>query len=245
MLLIPAIDLKNGKCVRLVQGRMEDETVYSDNPVAVAQGWEAKGANMLHLVDLDGAFAGAPKNLEVIQGILKTVKIPVQLGGGIRDIETIEKLLDLGINRVILGTIAIKNPQLVAEACKRFGGEKIVVGIDGKDGKVAIHGWAETSEKTTVELGLEMKAMGVVRTVYTDISRDGMLTGPNVPSSKEMAEKTGLKVVASGGMSSLQDIRDLLAVEEFGVDSIILGKALYTGAIQLEEALVLTEKEGK
>jgi len=241
MLLIPAIDLMNGKCVRLVQGKKENETVFSDDPVAMAKKWEAKGAKMLHLVDLDGAFEGLPKNAKIIEEIVKTVNIPVQLGGGIRNIETIENLLNLGLNRVILGTVAIENPALVAEACQRFGGDKIVVGIDGKDGKVAIHGWEDTSKKTTVELGLEMKAMGVERTVFTDISRDGMLTGPNVESTKEMAEKTGLKVVASGGMSSLDDIKDLQKVESFGVDSIILGKALYTGAIKLEEALALVE----
>lgn len=240
MLIIPAIDLRNGKCVRLVEGKLEQETVYSDNPVAQALAWQDKGAEFLHLVDLDGAFAGVPKNLEVIKAIVQAVDIPVQLGGGIRVMETIDALLEAGLNRVILGTVAIKNPQLVKEACAKYPG-RIVVGIDSKDGLVAVEGWAEASSRTAVDLALEMKSYGVERIIYTDVSRDGTLQGPNLEATKQLAEATGMKVVASGGVSSLADIRDLMAVENVGVDAVILGKSIYTGAIELEEALELVK----
>ncbi|MDA8233448.1 MAG: 1-(5-phosphoribosyl)-5-[(5-phosphoribosylamino)methylideneamino]imidazole-4-carboxamide isomerase [Clostridia bacterium] len=236
MLLIPAIDLRGGKCVRLVEGKVENETIYSHEPVEQALKWQDKGARMLHLVDLDGAFAGRPKNLDVIKEIVRAVDIPVQLGGGIRTLETIEMLLEMGINRVILGSIAIYKPDLVKEACSRYA-DRVVVGIDAKDGLVAIEGWESTVDKTTVDLALEMKEAGVKRIIFTDTRRDGTLKGPNVESTKELAEKTGLKVVASGGVSSLDDIKALKEIEPLGVDSVILGKALYTGAVDLEEAL--------
>lgn len=241
MLVIPAIDLRNGKCVRLVEGKIENETIYSDNPAAMAGKWEGLGAKFLHLVDLDGAFAGKPKNSEAVKSILGTISIPAELGGGIRDIDTISMYLDMGINRVILGTAAIANPKLVEEACARFGGERVVLGVDAKNGMVAIHGWDSTVTKTAVDLANEMKQLGIVRIIYTDISRDGTLTGPNLESTREIAVKTGLKVIASGGISNLDDIIAVKTLETYGVDSVITGKALYDGRLNLEEALAATE----
>lgn len=240
MLIIPAIDLRSGQCVRLVEGKLDQETVYSNDPVAQAKTWEDLGAKMIHLVDLDGAFTGSPQNLEVIKKIIKAVKTPVELGGGIRDLDTIKMLLELGVQRVILGTIAIYNPDLVREACALYG-DRVIVGIDGKNGKVAIEGWESTVEKTVVDLALEMKKLGVTRVVFTDVRRDGTMKGPNLESTRELAEKTGLKVVASGGVSSLADIKNLKALEPYGVDSVIMGKALYTGDVKLEEALTVAE----
>lgn len=240
MLLIPAIDLREGKCVRLVEGRLEQETVYSDDPAAMAVLWQTQGARMLHVVDLDGAFAGAPKNLDVLREILAAVKIPVQVGGGIRSMETIENLLEMGVTRVILGTVAILDPELVSEACKRYG-EAILVGIDGRNGQVAIEGWGLTVEKGTIELALDMKSLGVKRIVFTDIRRDGRLKGPNLEATGQLAKETGLKVVASGGVSTLNDLRSLRDMENLGVDAVIMGKALYSGAIDLGEALAVAE----
>jgi phosphoribosylformimino-5-aminoimidazole carboxamide ribotide isomerase len=240
MLLIPAIDLREGKCVRLVEGRLDQETIYSDNPASMAALWQEQGARMLHVVDLDGAFAGAPKNLDVLKEILNAVKIPVQVGGGIRNMETIERLLDMGVARVILGTVAILDPELVSEACKRFG-EAILVGIDGRNGQVAIEGWGLTVEKGTVELALEMKSLGVKRVVFTDIRRDGKLQGPNLEATGQLAQATGLKVVASGGVTTLDDLRSLRDMESLGVDAVIMGKALYSGAIDLRLALAVAD----
>lgn len=242
VLIIPAIDLKDGKCVRLYQGRKEEATVFSRDPVAVAKAWEEAGARLLHLVDLDGAFSGVQKNVQVIKEILKEVKIPVQLGGGIRSLETIERLLDQGISRVILGTSAIENPRLIEKACALYG-ERIVLGLDAKDGRVAIQGWEEQVTKTYLELAEEMKNLGIQRVIFTDIKRDGTLQGPNLESTRQLAEKTSLKVIASGGISSLDDIRNLLALEPYGVEGAIVGKALYTGSIRLEEALALAQGE--
>ncbi|MDD4237338.1 MAG: 1-(5-phosphoribosyl)-5-[(5-phosphoribosylamino)methylideneamino]imidazole-4-carboxamide isomerase [Desulfotomaculaceae bacterium] len=242
MLLIPAIDLREGKCVRLVEGRLDKETVYSDEPAAMAALWQLQGARMLHVVDLDGAFAGAPKNLDVLKEILAAVEIPVQVGGGIRSMETIESLLGLGVARVILGTVAILNPELVAEACSRYG-EAVLVGIDGRNGQVAIEGWGLTAEKGTVELALEMKNLGVKRVVFTDIRRDGRLQGPNLEATGQLAKKTGLKVVASGGVATLDDLRAIRDMEHLGVDAAIMGKALYSGAIDLRRALAVAAGE--
>lgn len=240
MLLIPAIDLREGKCVRLVEGRLDEETVYSDDPSAMAALWQDQGARMLHVVDLDGAFAGAPKNLDGLKEILSAVDIPVQVGGGIRSMETIESLLGMGVARVILGTVAIVNPALVSEACERYG-EAVLVGIDGRNGQVAIEGWGLTVEKGTVELALDMKKLGVKRVVFTDIRRDGKLQGPNLEATGQLAQETGLKVVASGGVSTLNDLRAIRAMESLGVDAVIMGKALYSGAIDLREALAVAE----
>ncbi len=238
MLIIPAIDLREGKCVRLVEGRLDRETVYSDNPVAMAILWQSQGAEMLHVVDLDGAFAGAPKNLDVIREILKAVDIPVQVGGGIRNMKSVELLLETGAARVILGTAAILEPQLVAGACDRYG-EAVLVGIDGRSGRVAIEGWGVTVDKGTIELAREMKELGVKRVVFTDIRRDGTLKGPNVGAIGELARDTGLMVVASGGVSTADDLRALKKLEPFGVDSVIMGKALYAGTVTLSEALAI------
>ncbi|MHB9094250.1 MAG: 1-(5-phosphoribosyl)-5-[(5-phosphoribosylamino)methylideneamino]imidazole-4-carboxamide isomerase [Eubacteriales bacterium] len=242
MLVIPAIDLRNGKCVRLVEGKLENETIYSDNPAEMARKWEGFGAGFLHLVDLDGAFAGQPRNAEAVAAILKAVSIPAELGGGIRDIETISAYLDMGINRVILGTVAISNPKLVEEACRQFGSERIVLGVDAKDGMAAIHGWDSTVTRTAVSLACEMKELGIERIIYTDIKRDGTLKGPNIESTKEIAAKTGLAVIASGGISSLDDIRAVKELEPFGVDSVITGKALYDGRLDLADALRICEE---
>lgn len=242
MIIFPAIDLREGKCVRLVQGKLDQETIFSDNPVEVAIQWEAKGAEFLHLVDLDGAFAGKPQNLEVVKKIIAATSIPVQLGGGIRSLEVIEEILAAGVTRVILGTVAIGNPKLVEAACQKFPG-KIVLGIDSKDGKVAVEGWDITSERESVALALEMKEMGVERIIYTDIKRDGMLTGPNLESTKDLAERSGLKIIASGGISSLEDIIEVKKLEPVGIEGVIVGKALYTEALKLEDALKVARGE--
>lgn len=236
MLIIPAIDLRAGRCVRLVEGRPEQETVYSRDPVAVACRWQEQGAKWLHVVDLDGAFAGVPKNLDIIKEILAGVDIPVQVGGGIREIDVVDRLISLGVSRVILGTAAVLKPQLVAEACARYG-DSVLVGIDGRDGRVAVEGWGVTVEKNTVDLALEVKAMGVKRVVFTDIWRDGTLRGPNLPATAELARATGLKVIASGGVSNANDLREIKKLEQYGVEAVILGRALYAGAVSLKEAL--------
>ncbi|WP_407313039.1 1-(5-phosphoribosyl)-5-[(5-phosphoribosylamino)methylideneamino]imidazole-4-carboxamide isomerase [Desulfosporosinus sp. SB140] len=238
MLLFPAIDLKEGKAVRLLQGRMEDSTVYADDPVEVAKGFERQGASHLHVVDLNGAFTGEPVNDEVIRKIVGSVSLKVQVGGGIRTLERITELLDLGVERVILGTIAVKNPQLVAEAARCYG-ERIVVGIDALGGWVAVHGWAEATEMQAINLALAMKDVGIKSVVFTDISRDGMLSGPNIESTVHLAQKSGLAVIASGGISTLADLRHLQAEHLKGVsiEGAITGKALYSGAFTLQEAL--------
>jgi phosphoribosylformimino-5-aminoimidazole carboxamide ribotide isomerase len=243
MLVIPAIDLRNGKCVRLVEGKIENETIYSDEPAEMAKKWEGLGARFLHLVDLDGAFAGEPRNAHAVKAILNALSIPAELGGGIRDMKTISFYLEMGIKRVILGTAAIANPKLIEEACREFGGDRIVLGVDAKDGMVAIHGWDATVTKTAVELAQEMKHLGVERIIYTDINRDGTLKGPNLESTKEMAVETGLRVIASGGISGLNDILAVKELEPFGVDSVITGKALYDGRLNLADALKVCEEQ--
>ncbi|NLK50951.1 MAG: 1-(5-phosphoribosyl)-5-[(5-phosphoribosylamino)methylideneamino]imidazole-4-carboxamide isomerase [Syntrophomonadaceae bacterium] len=243
MLVIPAIDLREGRCVRLIQGRLDKEIVFSDNPVEVAIKWEKMGARWLHVVDLDGAFAGSLRNLESIKGILSKVNIPVQVGGGIRTMETVRQLLGMGVNRVILGTTAVAQPDIVRQAVAEFG-ERIMVGIDGRDGKVVIEGWDKTAEKGILELGREVEALGIQRIVLTDIRRDGMLKGPNVEGTREMGLACNLKIIASGGISSLEDIRSLKALEPYGVEGVIIGRALYSGVVVLEEALAIARAEG-
>lgn len=237
MLVIPAIDLKAGRCVRLAQGKPDQETVYSDDPVEIALRWEREGAQYLHLVDLDGAFEGASRNVGPVRDILERVGVPAELGGGIRTIGSIAKLLSLGLDRVILGTAAVSDPDLVRRALERFGPAHIVVGIDARAGRVAIKGWGEEAELFAVELAGKMQALGVGRVIYTDIARDGMLVGPNVEATRLLAQASGLKVTASGGVCSLEDIRQLRALEPFGVDSVITGKALYEGTLDLRAAL--------
>ena len=241
MIVIPAIDLKEGKCVRLEQGLMERDTVYSDDPAAQALVWEAKGAELLHIVDLDGAFAGEPKNRGAIEAIVKALKITTQLGGGIRDLATIEAYLGMGIGRVIIGTAAQRNPELVQEACRKFPG-RIVVGIDAKNGMVAVQGWAEVTGVTAIDLAKKFEGFGVAAIVYTDISRDGMMKGPNIEATRNLAEAITIPVIASGGVSALRDIENLMAVEAAGISGAITGKAIYSGAIELSEAIALTKR---
>jgi phosphoribosylformimino-5-aminoimidazole carboxamide ribotide isomerase len=241
MIVIPAIDLKEGNCVRLEQGEMNRDTIFSDNPAEQALKWQEAGAELLHLVDLDGAFAGIPKNKAAIEAIIKAIRIPAQLGGGIRDIATIEAYLSLGLSRVIIGTAAQRNPELVIEACQKFPG-RIVVGIDAKNGMVAVQGWAELTDISAVDLAKKFEDCGVAAIIYTDISRDGMMGGPNLEATRALAEAISIPVIASGGVSSLKDIENLMAIEASGVTGAITGKAIYTGAINLREAIDLTKR---
>ena len=241
MIIYPAIDIRGGRCVRLTEGRFDAETVFADDPAEMALKWAGLGAEFLHLVDLDGALAGEGKNVPVIERILQSVSIPVQLGGGIRNLETIEKLLSLGVTRLILGSAAVKNPHLVEEACKKYPGH-IAVGIDAKNGDVAIEGWGKGSGVAATELAKKMAAYGVVTIIYTDISRDGMLSGVNVEATAALARSCGVPIIASGGVASLEDIRRVKAVESEGVQGCIIGKAIYTGAVDLKAALALAKE---
>lgn len=239
MILYPAIDIKNGQCVRLRQGQFHDEEVYSHIPSNVAALWESLGASHIHVVDLDGALAGHSVNEEVIKEIVQKVHVPVQTGGGIRTISDVEHKLRLGVERVIIGTKAVESPQFIRELIKSFGPEKIVVGIDAKNGMVATEGWEKVSSHDAVSLALKMKEMGVKTIVYTDISKDGMLCGPNIERTKEMVEATGLDVIASGGVSCMKDLDDLSRI---GVNGVIIGKALYEKRISLKQAIKEYEK---
>lgn len=226
MKVIPAVDIKKGRCVRLSQGIANQETVYSDDPVAMACHWDEEGASLIHVVDLDGAFEGQPANLEIVKKIIYNSSVDIQVGGGIRNLKTIEQYVNAGAYRVILGTIAQKEPQFVAKACKEFP-EKIIVGIDARDGNVAVKGWVEVSDQRATDLAKSLESYGVSGYIFTDISRDGMLKGPNTKSVKEFAENTRLPVIASGGVGTLKDIGDLLALEPEGIEGVITGKALY------------------
>ena len=238
MKLFPAIDIRGGKCVRLLKGDFDQETVFSDSPAEMAAQWESQGAEFLHLVDLDGARAGKPQNLATVKAILEKVKIPVELGGGIRTLDHIEEVLNLGVRRVILGSVAVHDPALVKAACEKYG-DRVVVGIDAKDGMVAVEGWAETSNLEAPVLGKMMADAGVKTIIYTDISRDGTLSGVNVEATVEMARRSGLEVVASGGVKSIEDIRALKAYEKEGIAGAILGKSLYMHTLDLKEALAV------
>lgn len=242
MRIYPAIDLRNGKCVRLTEGCFDKETVFSNSPAAMAAKWQGAGAEYLHVVDLDGAVAGVSRNMEAIKSILDAVNIPVQLGGGIRSMENIENWLNIGISRVILGSAAVRNPQLVAEACQRYP-SRIAVGIDARDGYVAVDGWEKSSNMKAAELARQMAAYGVAAIIFTDISRDGTLSGVNVEATAEIAACSGVPVIASGGVASLEDIRRLLPYAKKGISGCIVGKAIYTGALQLEEAIRLAGDE--
>jgi phosphoribosylformimino-5-aminoimidazole carboxamide ribotide isomerase len=233
MEVIPAIDLKGGKCVRLYQGDYSQETVFSDEPVSVALQWQSLGASRLHLVDLDGAARGELCHLPLITEIVKGIKIPVQVGGGIRQLATIEQLLEGGTRRVVLGTSAVENPGLVREACRRFG-EAIIIGIDAREGYVATRGWQKKTNITAFELVQQMAALGVRRFIYTDILRDGTLTQPNFEAIAELISKTELPIIASGGVTSVSHLKRLF---QLGVEGVIIGRALYTGDVRLEEAL--------
>ncbi|MCC7006868.1 MAG: 1-(5-phosphoribosyl)-5-[(5-phosphoribosylamino)methylideneamino]imidazole-4-carboxamide isomerase [Ottowia sp.] len=237
MLLIPAIDLKNGQCVRLKQGDMDQATVFSDDPAAMARQWLTSGARRLHLVDLDGAFAGKLKNEAVLKAILAEVgdEIPVQLGGGIRDLDTIERLLDGGLSYVIIGTAAIKHPGFLQDACSAFGGH-VIVGLDAKDGKVALEGWSKITGHDVIDLARQYEHYGVEAIIYTDIGRDGMLQGINVEATARLARATKIPVIASGGLASMQDIDALCAIESEGVVGVICGRAIYSGHLDFAAA---------
>ncbi len=238
MILFPAIDLKDGQCVRLKLGEMSEATVFNDDPAAQAAAFEAQGFTYLHVVDLNGAFAGKPVNGAAVDAILARVKMPVQLGGGIRDLATIEVWLSKGIRRVILGTIAVRDPALVKEACRRFPG-RIAVGIDAKAGRVAVEGWAETSDLTAIDLARRFEDAGVSAIIYTDIERDGVLKGLNLPATAELARATSIPVIASGGLASIEDVKALMRPENRLLEGAITGRALYDGRIDPREALAV------
>jgi len=238
MILYPAIDLKDGACVRLVRGEMDAATVFNTDPAAQARSFTAAGCQWIHVVDLNGAFAGKPVNAEAVSSIVAAAKVPVQLGGGIRDMATIEQWLERGVARVILGTVALRNPALVKDACKQFPG-KVAVGIDARGGYVAVEGWAETSQVTALDLALKFEDAGVAAIIYTDIDRDGALGGPNVEATAALAEAIGTPVIASGGVASLDDLKALKARAASGISGVISGRALYDGRIDLAEALAV------
>ena len=236
MLIIPAVDIKNGKCVRLFQGRLDSETVFSDDPAAMAKRWENEGAEIIHVIDLDGAVEKSPKNLNSIERIIESVEAYIQVGGGIRTAKTAKMYLDLGVKRVIIGTEAIKNPNFVKDACKAFP-DQIVVGIDARDGLVAIEGWTETTRIKAVDLARRFEDCGVAAINFTDIHRDGMETGPNIEATRRIAEAVSIPVVASGGVSTIEDIKKLMPLEAVGVVGVITGRALYSGSLSLKEAI--------
>lgn len=242
MLIIPAVDIKGGRCVRLLQGREGSETIFSDDPSAMAGRWEAEGAELLHVIDLDGAFRKSPQNVEAIKRILDRVRIPVQLGGGIRNMETISMFLDLGVSRVILGTEAIRNPRLVEQACQAFPG-KIMVGIDARNGMVAIEGWTQTTQQRAIDVAKVFEENGLAGIIFTDIHKDGMQTGPNIEETKRIAEAVSTPVIASGGVANINDIKALAGLEPHGVVGIITGRALYAGTLELKEALEVAQGE--
>jgi phosphoribosylformimino-5-aminoimidazole carboxamide ribotide isomerase len=233
VLILPAIDLRNGKCVNLVQGRAGEETIFSDQPVKMATQWQQDGAEYLHLVDLDGAFGAESDNLHIVKEIVEVLQIPAQLGGGIRTMERLESVLELGVTRAILGTAALKNPSLVEAACREYG-SRIAVGIDAKDGMVATEGWLDISEKPALAFAKEMEDCGAQTIIYTDIKSDGMLQGPNFETTRAIADAVSVNVIASGGITSLQDVQALKAVGVYGA---IVGRALYTGALELTNAI--------
>ena len=242
MLIFPAIDIRGGKCVRLLKGDFNQETVFSDRPEEIARQWEKQGAEYLHLVDLDGARAGHPENMETVKRILDSVSIPVELGGGIRTMENIDTVLSLGVQRVILGSVAVKDPELVRQACKKYQ-ERIVVGIDAKDGIVAVDGWGVSGNVDVTTLAKEMKKAGVKTIIYTDISRDGTLKGVNVKATAELARESGVRIVASGGVKSTTDIEALKPYEKDGIEGVIVGKSIYMGTLDLQQAIEIAAKE--
>jgi len=238
MLVIPAIDLRDGRCIRLKQGRKEEVTVYDGHPVEIAQSYQDNGARMLHIVDLDGAFSEpGSRNLQVLREIIRQLEIPVQFGGGLRGYKDVENVIELGVSRVVIGTLAVESPETLAKLVRSFGGHRIAVGLDAKNGQVMTRGWELEGKISALELAQEVAALGVERIIYTDVARDGMLTGVNIEQTCMIARESGLKVTASGGVSSLEDIKRLSTVSECGIDSVIVGKALYVGRFTLKEAL--------
>ena len=238
MIIIPAIDIKNGKCVRLLQGRMDRETVFSDDPAEMAVKWADEGAELIHVVDLDGAVQKRPQNTGPLKKILERVDVDVQVGGGVRNEETVRYLIGLGVKKVIIGTEAIKNPKLVADLCKIFP-DQIIVGIDARAGLVAIEGWTKTTQIKAVGLAKQFEDCGVAAINFTDIHRDGMQTGPNIEETRRLAEAISIPVVASGGVSTIDDIKNLMPLRTSGVIGVITGKALYTGSLKLKEAIAI------
>lgn len=234
MEVIPAIDLCGGRCVRLHQGDFERETVFSDDPLAMARRWQEQGGPRLHLVDLDGAATGEPAHLEIISSIVAALDVPVQVGGGIRSAAMARAWLDAGVERVVIGTAAVRDPGMVEAVCREHGSERVVVSVDARDGMVALQGWTEATEVSVLELAQRMAGLGVARLLYTDIARDGMLTGPDVTTNAQLVRETGMAVLASGGVSSVEDIRRLAPT---GVEGVIVGRALYTGAVSLPDAV--------
>ena len=241
MIIIPAIDIKNGQCVRLAQGDFKRVTVYADNPVDMALAWAQKGAELIHVVDLDGSVAGLPRNAAIILDIVKKIKVPVQVGGGIRNIETIHYYLENGVAAVILGTAALQDEELVRAAGKKYPG-KIILGIDALDGMVAIQGWTQKTQQSAVELATRYENCGIRAIVYTDIKRDGMETGVNIEATKALAMAVRIPVIASGGVATIADVEKLLAVKGCDFSGVIIGRALYTGAISLSEAIAKCKK---
>jgi phosphoribosylformimino-5-aminoimidazole carboxamide ribotide isomerase len=237
MLVIPAIDLKDGQCVRLLQGKKEVVTTYSDNPAATAKRWEACGARLLHIVDLDGAFAGNQKNLNAIIRIRKSVRSALQVGGGIRKIGNVMKLISAGIDRIIIGTAAIEDPEFVTYSCNKYPG-RVLIGIDAKDGMVAIKGWEEVTSLTAKELAKRLEIVGTAGIIYTDIARDGMLSGPNIEATREIVESVKIPVIASGGVSCIDDIKNLMQIKNLW--GVITGKAIYSGSLDLKEAIKIS-----
>lgn len=236
MEIIPAIDMMDGKCVRLVQGKFDHATVFSDDPAEMARRWADQGARRLHLVDLNGSRIGAPQEMQTVERIIDAVNVPVQLGGGIRSLEIARRMLELGVDRVIIGTSAALDAEL-AEVIFRELGESAILGVDARDGKVAVKGWEELTSEDAIDFARRMQGLGAPRVIYTDISRDGMMQGANVAAMRRMAESLQISVIASGGVSTAEDIRQLKAIESLGIEGAILGKALYTGALTLPEAL--------
>ena len=236
MLIVPAIDLKGGKCVRLLRGDLNAETVYGDDPVAMGRRWVAEGGAYLHVVDLDGAVSGEPVNHAAIAALCKALPIPIEVGGGVRTVERAAEFLAMGVDRVIFGTAALSDPETVRAACARFPG-RVAVGIDARDGKVAVQGWTETSATPALDLARAVERVGACRVIYTDISRDGTQQGVNVAATRALAEAIGIPVTASGGVGSLDDIVALTACEAAGIDAVIVGRALYTGAVRLADAI--------
>ncbi|MCX5464089.1 MULTISPECIES: 1-(5-phosphoribosyl)-5-[(5-phosphoribosylamino)methylideneamino]imidazole-4-carboxamide isomerase [Alcaligenes] len=243
MLLIPAIDLKDGRCVRLRQGDLDDATIFSDDPAKIATQWLEQGARRLHLVDLNGAFAGKPKNGEAIKSIIAAIdgEIPVQIGGGIRDLDTIERYLDAGMSYVIIGTAAVKSPGFLQDACSAFPGS-IIVGLDARDGKIATDGWSKLTRHDVLDLAKKFEDYGCESIIYTDIGRDGMLTGVNIEATVKLSQHVKIPVIASGGVTNLKDIEDLCAVEHEGVEGVILGRSIYEGTLNFAEAQTFADE---
>lgn len=240
MQVIPAVDIRGGRCVRLIQGKFDQETVFADDPVQMALHWQSLGASRLHVVDLDGARTGEPQNTDVIARIVRAVDIPVQLGGGIRSIEIARRMLEIGVDRVIIGTSAVLDPNLARTLFESLK-ERAILGLDARDGLVAIHGWQEILQVKAIDFALEMQALGVQRIIHTDIGRDGMLEGVNLAAMEAMAKAVQIPVIASGGVTSIQDIRNLKSLEPLGIEGVITGKAIYTGTLDLKEAIAVAE----